>query len=134
VLALGALGLSAGMVRAGAFPVITQPPANGAAGDYEIINGSCAVPPCEGGSFSLMASDSPVLLTDCTGTCRVTLVCRPPHFQHDILVADSGTLTDAVGAPVPILTACPYLFRRITICTAGTCKVRARVLEIRGNW
>jgi len=121
-------------ITAGAvsFPDVVQPPVP-AGGALQIMSGQSCTAPCEGAPFSVMASDTAALLTDCTGTCRVKLQCRAPGALHDVALADSGALTDAASL-VPLTSACPWVVRQITTCTSGTCKVRAWVVQLHGTY
>lgn len=115
------------------FPSVIQGRDAGS-GHLHIMSGqSCAGGTCEAPAVSVMASAGATLLVDCTGTCQVKLQCRPPGFAHDVLLADSTSLSTA-SKLVALSGPCPWVIPQITSCGSGTCKVSAWILETGGNW
>lgn len=117
------------------FPQITAQGSNPRDGIFHIMDGqSCTGSNCEAPPLSVMYSGGASLLVDVTGTATVDLICRPNDFAHDpgTVYATTGSLVDG-AKQVALTTPCHRVVPRITSCTSGTCKVRAWIIETRGN-
>ena len=114
------------------FPAVTQ--GSGQAGIIVVMNGQgCTGSTCEGPPFHLTGKGPAIAYFDCTGSCQAKFQCRPNGFLHDVLIADSGALTDA-SAAVAITKPCPWIYPQITTCTSGTCKTWATVVQVQGSF
>lgn len=114
------------------FPIVKQ--GSSQAGIIVVMNGqSCTGSLCEGPPFALTGAGPATVYFDCSGACQAKFQCRPDGFAHDILIADSGSLSDGSTA-VAITKPCPWIYPQITTCTSGTCKVWATVVQAQGSF
>ncbi len=112
------------------FPTVSQPHAI-TWGEFDVMTGqSCAGATCETPTFSAIGPRA-VLFVDCAGTCQVKLQCRVPGFFHDVLIADSGSLTDA-STVVALSAPCHTIVGQLLLC-AGTCTARAHLTQVPGT-
>lgn len=99
----------------------------------KVVTGGCATIPCTGPQFHFFASDTPALMTECSGTGRVLILCQAPNWTGPLTIGDSGSLTNNRSV-VAVDSACPWARAQISECGSGTCDCRAWLLQLHGDF